>query len=1516
MARELPKEFNMKDLFIDVKLEACVDGSSYDFLGRKLFSTEFFRESIGFGITSIDIEVNTSLQPLVSITFKDLYGATIFGGQNRDGSGDDNQSIDYSILFNWPPPKFLFSFKGYLGKPASWVLNLKKTSTSFNSSDGSYDIKCEFVPNQWGFFADLPFLYLLAAKTLRRDKIGRDASEEQKKAVTSVFDLIKIGKQVEVKTQDTTKEFDELMNQLGSVKSNLARAASVSNIVEFESSIDGVVNNRAIVNFQKMKIPSLKDLGPSLDSREKIEEKLSNTRELNKLNTYLLLLVKFEYSGEYKDGFSNYGIASRNYESFDVNNSEISSAKNQTIELINKNIKKIEDEIKRVVFSTSEKKLEKITIGEIFSQLAKDSGFIIGSILDAGFNGYMGDSDRQRLRDDLSDRLIGQAFPMFIKDGEEVPATKENLQEDIGVDNYEMSFVRNFISAISEGIAKDLPSDSTTGLGDEDSALKQRINNIEMISNNPYKPSYSNIATNILVRGGIVGYMTRSDDPNKPGSYDNFIFDNDSIDRIKTLADRDSQNITDSIINNLTDIDKLLLLRFCNFINKLFVPDGEKTFDNDGNPNITIENSNITDIINYPVIMSKSSSANGKDDVLTFKELWNQLKSPSTLENAKITENEEYGISILIEPASTNQLSNEPIQSGIINAQNPLSFVDENTFSAKRIMNNGLVYTYPNGLSTKGSPYWAIVFRGKDNVKAQEVNSSPTDAEYKSSDKDVGDFGQNEPLGYIPINSKFGDDGVTTLKRVSSLEDYRDNYSNINSSVVFDFESLKNPNPTFYGATPQDSNIPDVEQFLWDKKIASNYIEQTRMAVAGTSINDIELAGDFGWTVCAHQSGGFDKNLVFGLFNDSSEGQSQRIFIYKICENIKKTINKIDEEKSQVISSVLGKAGEQENSIYKQMHTLYHQWQSLSYSSEKTSNGCLIGDVNEHKDANSFNIAEALEKKYGGNHINILVDDFVEVDGETISLSNYQDSNGVPDGAFIYDYPLQRINPKGEIVQVRDSIINLESLYKANGETSVLNIIQQVCTKNNFLFVPIPGNPNYLNVNDIYTPYSEPANIDIRNFFHVLFTPTPESRTKTKNKDGTSLSLSENHKTYNTNSFVIQYGHPDNQIVSNIQVGTDDTKVTAESIVNLQRLVDNENQNKKVTTDCSMLPVLAGRSYKASIDILGNAQVYPMQFFFLENSPLFGGLYQIMKVKHNISPNDFKTSAEGIRMRFSPGDGYGSIKPITLQTFRDLGKLNEPQPFTKEEVSNLANNANASLISGIANTSSYDPNRYVDGNKGGPVALVVPILTASELQEYDLGVGVREVWERGSIVGSEQMYLIDGDVMNSKTLSAYKKMRDAARSEGINLGVNSGYRDPFNDIVVNGKKIASSQLSLRKQNVIDKSKVSDINYLKTASSKLFNKETGRPGGSNHGAGKALDLNTGGNKRAVDMTIYKWLTINAYKYGFIRAVPSEEWHWEYSPGKSMFSVCLRDNPKWYGLPDALNIPITKDEIKVV
>lgn len=45
--------------------------------------------------------------------------------------------------------------------------------------------------------------------------------------------------------------------------------------------------------------------------------------------------------------------------------------------------------------------------------------------------------------------------------------------------------------------------------------------------------------------------------------------------------------------------------------------------------------------------------------------------------------------------------------------------------------------------------------------------------------------------------------------------------------------------------------------------------------------------------------------------------------------------------------------------------------------------------------------------------------------------------------------------------------------------------------------------------------------------------------------------------------------------------------------------------------------------------------------------------------------------------------------------------------------------------------------------------------------------------------------------------------------------------------------------------------------------------------------------------------YRWLSLNAWKYGFIRTVKSERWHWEYRPGLNMFSIVPRNNPLWDG-----------------
>ena len=132
-----PVPFSMKDLNLDVSLTACYNESAMDFMGRRSFDTRLFRKNIGFGITDVNIEINTSLMPSIEITFKDLYGNTLFGTQK----GIDDK-LDISVLFAWPPPKFIFAFKGYLGRKVTWLLNLKDTA----SRDLSKSRKCCLIP--------------------------------------------------------------------------------------------------------------------------------------------------------------------------------------------------------------------------------------------------------------------------------------------------------------------------------------------------------------------------------------------------------------------------------------------------------------------------------------------------------------------------------------------------------------------------------------------------------------------------------------------------------------------------------------------------------------------------------------------------------------------------------------------------------------------------------------------------------------------------------------------------------------------------------------------------------------------------------------------------------------------------------------------------------------------------------------------------------------------------------------------------------------------------------------------------------------------------------------------------------------------------------------------------------------------------------------------------------------------------------------------------------------------------
>ena len=143
----------------------------------------------------------------------------------------------------------------------------------------------------------------------------------------------------------------------------------------------------------------------------------------------------------------------------------------------------------------------------------------------------------------------------------------------------------------------------------------------------------------------------------------------------------------------------------------------------------------------------------------------------------------------------------------------------------------------------------------------------------------------------------------------------------------------------------------------------------------------------------------------------------------------------------------------------------------------------------------------------------------------------------------------------------------------------------------------------------------------------------------------------------------------------------------------------------------------------------------------------------------------------------------------------------------------------------------------------------------------------------------------------------------AAKEDGHSIKLNSGYRG-IKNVVVDGKKYATGQLTLRRQNAKNGAWKTDAMWndekskLWKARSGNFKPATAAPGFSKHQNGIAVDMNT--SSKSSKTGIYNWLCLNAYKYGFIRTVSSEEWHFEYRPGSKTFDkVAASSSKKWHG-----------------
>jgi hypothetical protein len=158
-----------------------IQGESFG--SKRFLTTKFTELTTSFenknsneclGITSIDIDFNSSFAPMITIQFIDVRGSAIF--QNEDKTA--NNENDYSVFFQLPYPLYRLKIKGYYGQPVQYCLHMTKFTSRFNSQTGNFEITASFVGYTYAMLSDMLIGYL---KAIEYTDLGRDKYEELKK---------------------------------------------------------------------------------------------------------------------------------------------------------------------------------------------------------------------------------------------------------------------------------------------------------------------------------------------------------------------------------------------------------------------------------------------------------------------------------------------------------------------------------------------------------------------------------------------------------------------------------------------------------------------------------------------------------------------------------------------------------------------------------------------------------------------------------------------------------------------------------------------------------------------------------------------------------------------------------------------------------------------------------------------------------------------------------------------------------------------------------------------------------------------------------------------------------------------------------------------------------------------------------------------------------------------------------------------------------------------------------------
>jgi hypothetical protein len=164
----------------------------------------------GFGIDNIKITINSSFVPQIDIKFVDIRGLSFF----------NEKDSPYRMLFDFPPPIFTLTFKGYYGKPLTYKLHLVKYTSEFNSNNGNFIIDAKFVALTFAPLADILFRYAINFPLITNpESVDAKAGTEPQNTYALILKLKNLYSSLSEKleTDIENKEYQHAVNDIDNI---------------------------------------------------------------------------------------------------------------------------------------------------------------------------------------------------------------------------------------------------------------------------------------------------------------------------------------------------------------------------------------------------------------------------------------------------------------------------------------------------------------------------------------------------------------------------------------------------------------------------------------------------------------------------------------------------------------------------------------------------------------------------------------------------------------------------------------------------------------------------------------------------------------------------------------------------------------------------------------------------------------------------------------------------------------------------------------------------------------------------------------------------------------------------------------------------------------------------------------------------------------------------------------------------------------------------------------------------